>query len=300
MKFFTSLSVATLAVSVAAELPRHVARDASVVERDLTADVNAIEVVTTAVDALAATLTNFTTDVSAVQSASSALVSTIDAQAVIAAASGNLTIDDALTLASTVSTFITTAESLVADFVSAVPAVEAGGFCTEFEAEAAAIQSASSELINAIVAQVPAGITQEVAEQLVIDLDDVLQEGVYAFTSANCTNAVSSSSTTSSATSTTSSVATSSSTILSNSTATSTGTSSSGATKTKSSASTVTVTVNSCSTASGYGNRTHHSSTGTIGTTATASSTSVQFTGAAVVNSAGFGVLALAAAALVL
>lgn len=319
MRITTVLPVATLVLSVASE--------GILVERDVATITNVLDVVGSGLTALDNAVSEFTDDISSIDTVGAALQLTINSGTSSVVGSGDLTLNDAIALSIPVTALQSLGETLVANLISKRPAFEAAAKCTSISSQVSGIQSASQTLIAAIVALVPE-IAQGLAASLAAPFEAALAQGADAFTPSNCIDSVITTSSTvpsstavetSSAVITTSSITasstaveipTSSTTTSSIAVETSTAvTTSSPATYPTASGSSAITVVPSPVYGTGYISYPTLSSlvtkgpvSGTGSFTKPTSSGVAEYTGAADVNHAvsSFGMLALAAAALVL
>lgn len=216
MRFTTALAVVTLVLGVAAE-PILIDRQPTLVERDLPTITNVLAAVGSGLSTLDATVKAFTGDVSAIDRDSAALQDTINKGTSTVTGSDILTLNNAIVLAKPVQDMQGVGKALVLDLIAQKSAFEADGLCGDIYSQITGIQTASQGLIKAIVVLVPAS-AQGLAASLAAPFEAALKDGVAAFVSTNCTNAVISSSSSTASPSSTIVVSSTSSTDLSVST----------------------------------------------------------------------------------
>ncbi|KAH7327424.1 hypothetical protein BKA65DRAFT_510575 [Rhexocercosporidium sp. MPI-PUGE-AT-0058] len=211
MKVNTAFTLATMAIGIIAE-PVIVGRGTPV-ERDVPAITNVLNAVGSGLSALDAAVNSFSGDAADLDSKAAALVSTINGQAATVPSSGALTFADAIALAGPVTALQTVGQALVNDLIAKKSAFEAARLCSDLASITTSIKTASSGLIDAIVALVPIDV-QPVAISLAAPFNAALADGVAAYAAGNCVDAPSTTTsstapgTTTSASETTSSSAT--------------------------------------------------------------------------------------------
>lgn len=172
MKFTTSAAIAVAATGAYAQL--------SVLQPIFTSIGNAIGDLDTAAK-------GFNGDVAAVTSKADALISAIKSGNTKAAASSDLSLNDALGLTTPVQDLNSKGETLEKDFKAQIAAVQKAGACDTVRSKLADINTASQALIKTVVSKVPEA-AQSVAKTLADQLTTTLSKATDDFSEANCKN----------------------------------------------------------------------------------------------------------------
>lgn len=181
----TAFSLAALALGASAtvldDTPTRVERDLPTVTSVIATVQSSLAALDDAVNAFSGSATGLTNAGTALQSAISGGVTTIQA-------SSNLSLNDAVGLQSQVGPLQTIAQKLVTDLAAKKPAIQQANLCDTVRQQSDSINSQSQQLINAITSKVPVeaqSIASSIAGQFVV----TLQQNSANFAQGNCTNA---------------------------------------------------------------------------------------------------------------
>ncbi|KAI1848724.1 hypothetical protein JX266_005583 [Neoarthrinium moseri] len=157
----------------------------SKVQRDITAVSSAVAQVSAAMVTLDTSVKAFDTDATQVKSDSAALIETIKSAATTLDGSSDLSLTDAVSLQSSVSSLGTVGKSLISDLEAKKSQFEKAGLCSDVQSSFTDISTTSNSLIETIIGKLPEE-AQSIAKGLVGDVQDTLQKGADAFSSSNC------------------------------------------------------------------------------------------------------------------
>ncbi|KAF2675079.1 hypothetical protein BT63DRAFT_436057 [Microthyrium microscopicum] len=170
MKFSNIASVATLALGVSGSLYR----------RDLTTINGVLTTIGTKLSALDSAVNAFSGDISALQSASDDVISTLKSGTSTISGTDTLSQTDAVGVATSVQTLETSVQKAVNDIISKKSAIVAGGFGGQVLKALQDQQSGSDALAKALTSKVPTEL-QSVATQLSAGIHTDIQKGIDAF-----------------------------------------------------------------------------------------------------------------------
>ncbi|KAH8669075.1 hypothetical protein BX600DRAFT_511118 [Xylariales sp. PMI_506] len=158
------------------------------VSRDLATITSVVAQVSAAIVQLDAAVQAFEGDDTELQAEAEDLITILTNGQAAVEASSALSLLDALSLSSLVTSIEPLGEKLVSDMEAKVSLVEQYGFCETVEAEIIEIAADVKSLIEAVISKAPTAV-QGIAEALAESLYDVMDEGVAAFAPGNCTDA---------------------------------------------------------------------------------------------------------------
>jgi len=180
MKLSYTVSILAVAVSAIAEPTLTEREPATLVERDLATVTQVLSTISQQVDSLDTAVKGFSGDISAVQSASSELLSTIKSGTSKVAGTSPLTLNEATTVAGSVTGLNSSVATVVSDLISKKSAIVAAGQGGAILQSLQDQKSASQALADAITSKVPTEL-QAVATQLSSGIASSLQSGIDAF-----------------------------------------------------------------------------------------------------------------------
>ena len=185
MKYITILPLATFAVGVIAESVA--VEPPTKVRRDLAAVTNVISAVQSGLSALDTSVKRFSGQAASLMSAASSAVDTINSGTTTVDGSSDLFLTDALGLQTPVKNLQTVGDSLSSSLIGKKSDFESAGLCDTVGTQANNLQTASNNLIKAIVSKIPSS-AQSIAQSLAAPLEADLANTVAAFPSGNCSN----------------------------------------------------------------------------------------------------------------
>jgi len=180
MKLSYTVSILAVAVGAIAEPTLTEREPATLVERDLATVTQVLSTISQQVDSLDTAVKGFSGDISAVQSASSELLSTIKSGTSKVAGTSPLTLNEATTVAGSVTGLNSSVATVVSDLISKKSAIVAAGQGGAILQSLQDQKSASQALADAITSKVPTEL-QAVATQLSSGIASSLQSGIDAF-----------------------------------------------------------------------------------------------------------------------
>jgi len=183
------LSLTFVACAIGSQLPTLVSSDPpSVVERDIATVTSAVTQVDGSIRNLDQAIRSFNGDATQINSAAQSLVNTLNTATTQIQQSSNLTVEDALSLQSTVSSLQTDGSNLIADLEAKKSAIEAASMCNTIFQQTSSISTAAQNLITAVISKLPNSV-QSVGNQLAAGVVATLQQPMMDFSASNCTNA---------------------------------------------------------------------------------------------------------------
>lgn len=187
--FVVVVSLALGALSF--ELPSVVERDGpTLVDRDIATVTSAVTQVDSGLKNLDTAVQGFSSDPADMNSAADALLRTLNTATMQIMQTSNITVEDALSLQSTVTSLQKDGETLINDLEAKKSAIQAAGLCGSVMKQTSDISTASQMLIAAVIAKLPESV-QSVGNQLAAGVADTLNRPMQIFSSANCTQGAS-------------------------------------------------------------------------------------------------------------
>ncbi|OAQ97771.1 hypothetical protein LLEC1_00550 [Akanthomyces lecanii] len=161
---------------------------AFVIQRDAKPILDVFAKVQTDIDGLDSAVKGWTTDPAPVLDASNKLVTTIGDGANAVQGTGDLTLNEAISLLGPVKDLKGHAQTLVNDLKGKKDVVQKAGLCDAVSSQVTDISGKSKSLIDATVSKVPAA-AQKIAQQQAQGILDILKDAQTAFSADNCKNA---------------------------------------------------------------------------------------------------------------
>ncbi|KAH6652548.1 hydrophobic surface binding protein A-domain-containing protein [Truncatella angustata] len=175
-----TLFVTTIAESIPNGPPTRVSRDVATVS-------SVAAQVSSAITKLDSSVKSFQGDASQVKSDAAALVETLGSGVTTIGASAALTLTDAISLQSIITSLQTAGQGLVDDLTAKKTQFEQSDLCTIVQSTISSISTSSKSLIDAVVAKVPEE-AQTLAASLASGLQTTLDKGAAAFSPDQCGN----------------------------------------------------------------------------------------------------------------